>query len=197
MATYSNEQILNMDMLDLMKLNEQELEQAYNVLQAEANRRLQELEDEGIALSSYAYRSISKELGKNKQGNPRFRKGKNLKFYQLRSRVVQLRQFLDKKTSSVKGVYEHYDKIRKKSGANLNMRQSKEFFDLWSEAVAIDESIQYPSDNVLKAQDYYSTDFTMSAQDLVDFINKRRKKTYEESREIDELEKVFKELYED
>lgn len=95
---------VNLDYYDLLKYSKSELQEMLRVRTKRSNQRLCQLETSGKANQSNAYRYVEKTQGKARFSG----KTKGMSKNQLASKVHELNEFLESKTSTVKGVKHAY-----------------------------------------------------------------------------------------
>lgn len=112
--------IMNMDYDIINKMNISDLRRVSSRLVSASNKRIRRLEKNEIGRLSPAYVSIEKRGGQFSNV------GKNIN--QLRSQFIEMKQFLEKKTSTIKGWTAHRKYVEENYGGTLTKAQAKKFW---------------------------------------------------------------------
>ena len=119
--------ILNMSPVDVNRLTEQELRKAVSILSSAANKRLKRLSLKQMGTSSPAYQSAQKRSYEGSAGGKFGVSGKNRN--QLLNEFKAVKNFLEAKTSSVKGWSKYRASVAQKIGGSFsNEEQEREFW---------------------------------------------------------------------
>ncbi len=127
--------ILNMPSHEFISLNARDLARATTRLVSAANKRLRRMQAAGI--TSTAYNRAMESGG--------FFSVKDKSFAQIRSEFSRVRQFLNSKTSTLKGIKQiekETIKSLEKSGIKIDKSKINEVFKIYGELEKIDESVK-------------------------------------------------------
>lgn len=117
MASYK--ELLEKDYSEIASMSRSELAKTVKTLSAVANKRLNRLEQSGQFKNSFVYDNAVRE--------GRFSSGGKLQG-QLQREYMRLKNFLQAKTSTVKGAREVRHRVEKRAGVSLSDNQNKEMW---------------------------------------------------------------------
>lgn len=127
------QEIANIDIREFNSLNRAELAKKTSQLASVANKRMTRMEKSGI--ESPAYKSAQKYLGKEDAPKRFSVRGKGIN--ELRAEFIRLKQFLESKTSTLKGHKEvrkeFYKRLGVPEGEEMSEDDESEFWDAYNE----------------------------------------------------------------
>ena len=181
MAKQRIEDILNMDVTKLVKMDRRELAKNVSILASAANKRLRRIEKAGET-DAFAYAKIMEKHGDFSV------KGKNLN--ELRKEFVQVKGFLQNKTSTVGGWRRFLKEAKKRIDPSgqwqgfENKESRTSYWRAYNRAIERHPSLRNDSLRVQKIIREIYQDFPLTKEEELDkFIEKKLEKEYVEIEE--------------
>lgn len=174
MATVKD--ILSMTRQQVASMDIEHMRAALGVLRDAGNKRLQRLEETGLAEKSIAYQNLVNYW----QDNPRFKIDRNWTRNQVYSELTRAYNFLQNKTSTARGTKQvsrkAYQRITgAKTGTWRTRAEESDFWDAYNQykKEAMSKGFEFDSKQVQKAIKYLfdsKTDVNNSIQDALDLV---------------------------
>lgn len=183
------------------KKSVREIKREVNKLVKEANRRLQRLEKSGKAYQSSAYRTLQEEKGQK----PRF-KVKGSSRQSLEQQLKELKSFINKKSSTLKGTKDiakkQKEELEKQGITFKDEAEEKEFFEMFGDYMSKSKQRGKKQYNSYQIKSLMYDSYTKQ-QDKYGFVDKQRlynnvraKVRYWEQQQEEEENDIFDRLTE-
>ena len=174
------DELINLDIGDISKLNRAELAKVVSQLGSAANKRVKRFEQKGIETPA--------TKGLQRSGGNISVKGKNIN--QLRSEYVRAKTFLSAKTSTSKGFKTVKKQFEKRIGGALTPEETKKFWSAYNKLSEIeprflqlygsDRMQQYLRDEIVQNPGKESDDLALSGKSVLQQSYEQIEKEYAE-----------------